>query len=220
MAHPSTPRLDTRQKTIDSPSGHKRALDRAQRAVCRILVNRHGLSRAEIGRHCGWDHKAVGTAAGNKYMPPDRVEDDEREIQGRPGLVTIVDELIGKKGSRGKQRICKREPSYDFDSPLNTPSNTSNSSSNSTPRATSTRRRTREMTGRPNFLDQFVDDAALDSAWKDAFVRAGLTEEGLRRLAGRDSAFIADSTQQIFPNMSTFERGLFITAVRALVIWV
>ncbi|KAJ7078014.1 hypothetical protein B0H15DRAFT_540339 [Mycena belliarum] len=189
-------------------------LDRSQRALCRILVNGHKVTRVDIARYCHWDRKLVGKAARIGYFPDDVEANDEEELQRRPELVEIKTQLIKlhQEAYPNKTRTVTTRSATE-----RTSSAPSSKASSSSKTVTSAHNYARTATRkRYKFLDCFVKKSTLDATYYDLFIAAGLTEESLRRMAGHDAPFLIRFFEALIPQSSGVDRALFATAVRDL----
>ncbi|KAJ7439099.1 hypothetical protein FB451DRAFT_1415902 [Mycena latifolia] len=204
-------------------ASHTPALDHAQRALCRILMTRHKLTQASIAEHCGWTPHAVSRAARNNYVSPDTVADDETVVQGHPELVRLMDELVQKQknsGTPAAPKLIKKfgntQKSPGAPATAKAAASKAAQAGASSSAAPSTRGRTHKANAPQRFLDQFVKGAALEPDYYDFFVAAELNEEGLRRMAHLDAAFLKDYLRGLVPESTESDRVLFVTADRRI----
>ncbi|KAJ7183896.1 hypothetical protein C8R46DRAFT_1344575 [Mycena filopes] len=203
----------------------RRQLDRADRALCRVLVNRHNIP-AEIihERFKDWAVVTINKAVNNKYSSAD--EDLESDVTRLPQdfYQTLEKREAESSGSlkftktnqpKGHTSISTRASSADTASSTST----STSGSGSGNRASSTVRIANPVhtthVPKDRVLWDTITRASLDpGVWYPILKTAGFTEQNLARFAPVADHFIDDFLKRSFPAMTEVERALFIIAVK------
>ncbi|KAJ7349583.1 hypothetical protein DFH08DRAFT_806936 [Mycena albidolilacea] len=214
-------------------------LDRWERALCRVLVQHHGISRNILHDYFGCAQSTISKAVDNHYAQPDRTEnDDEILLSGRNFDAILKKILKMKQGfARKKSRFGGHQHAYseparqrNRGSKTHTVSSSSERKANlprliamesarnpSTPKAPSpTAPRVASSPG--PFLKKFVAKLPLDEGWYKKLKNAGFDEGKLRHFAGLQTEKIEKFIEKTFPEMSAVARFLLVTAIEGVAI--
>ncbi|KAJ7461358.1 hypothetical protein B0H11DRAFT_2241790 [Mycena galericulata] len=214
--------------------GRRRAIDRAQRALCRVLVKLHDIPPLLIQRRFGWSTCIINRAAENHYSPED--QDVEEDFMYLPeDFPAILEALIedNKDGAgdagNGKHLATKktkktrrymygppksRSKRQQRKAPASLPSAPERSSgSHDIPAAKAPEPLIAPppptLTPDELFLRTFVENIPLRGRWYLALKKAGFTEETLRRTAGIPKLKVDEFVAATFPEITPVERFLF-----------
>ncbi|KAJ7107791.1 hypothetical protein C8R44DRAFT_804220 [Mycena epipterygia] len=222
--HSRTVATCNKSEALASESSRPRALDRSERAFCRVLMKRHHISALLIHRRFGWGLSSIKRAAGNHYVPEDEVEKDLSFLPA--DFHSILEELIDDKKKLGGNTGTKKRPSTvtqqkpiksvpQIESRNVRPKTRQQKGHAVAPSSTSVRHRD-EATADQAFLRTFVKDIPLDAQWYEVLKDAGFTKEKLLRVAGISEGKIDKFITETFPEMKSLDRLLFVEALNKL----
>ncbi|KAJ7449410.1 hypothetical protein B0H11DRAFT_1928568 [Mycena galericulata] len=215
--------------------GRRRAIDRAQRALCRVLVKLHDIPPLLIQRRFGWSTCIINRAAENHYSPEDQdVEEDFMYLpEDFPAILeALIDEnnkdgagdvgdgkhLATKKTKKTRRYMygppksrSKRQQRKAPASPPSAPERASGSHDVPAAKISEPLIAPPPPTLTPDelFLRTFVENIPLNGRWYLALKSAGFTEETLRRTAGIPKLKVDEFDAATFPEMTLVERFLF-----------
>ncbi|KAJ7466455.1 hypothetical protein FB451DRAFT_1402195 [Mycena latifolia] len=191
-------------------STNSRALDRSQRAMCRVLVKRCQIPPSAIQRHCLWSLTSISKAVNNTHAPKDKdVHNDQSLLP--PTFHATLGKLIAQKESEGGRRTRSRsEKDKKQDNAKRTAA--------PAPRAATPSPSAQDKTSKTSFVRDFVARVPLKPTWHLILKNNGFTEESLRRIAGIPKHDVDDAIARAFPEMLVADRILFVAAVARLAI--
>ncbi|KAJ7915235.1 hypothetical protein B0H13DRAFT_2324483 [Mycena leptocephala] len=183
---------------------NQQCLDRWQRALCRVLVQHHGVPRIILRDHFGCAGSTISKAVDNHYAQPDRTENDDEILSSETNFDAIL---------RESSPECK--PDLARLAALGSPRNPSTSKAPSlSPLVTA-----HCATSSPgSFLKRFVAEVPLDEGWYEKLKNAGFDEDKLRRFAGLRTDKIDKIIEKNFPEMTAVARFLLVMAIEGLAI--
>ncbi|KAJ6601064.1 hypothetical protein DFH09DRAFT_555565 [Mycena vulgaris] len=222
----------------------QQCLNRWQRALCRVLVQNHGVPRIILRDYFGCAQSTISKAVENKYTQPDRTEEDDEILSSETNFDEILKEFLkmkhcfpGKKSTLGgnqhahskparrrsrgsKIHTVSSSPERKPDLPLLTALGSAHKPSTSkAPTLLSPLAIAHCATSSPgSFLESFVAEVPLDEGWYEKLKNAGFDENKLRRIAGLRTEKIEKFIEKTFPEMTAVARFLLVTAIEGLAI--
>ncbi|KAJ7751912.1 hypothetical protein DFH07DRAFT_774600 [Mycena maculata] len=212
----------------------RRAIDRAQRALCRVLVKIYNIPPLLITHRFGWSTSAINRAAENHYVPEDEdVEDDPSHLP--EDFYAILGELIEENKDVEERTGAEKHPATNTKTPprLGTPKTRSKRLQQAKTAAIIRRKSVQASSGDNHdsaapkavsplpvgppkaltpdqlFLRTFIARIPLNEKWYTVLQIAGFTEETLRRTAGIPKVKVDEFIAETFPAMTQVERFLF-----------
>ncbi|KAJ7880118.1 hypothetical protein B0H13DRAFT_1891915 [Mycena leptocephala] len=218
-------------------------LDRWARALCRVLVQRHGIPRIILRDYFGCAQSTISKAVDNHYVQPDRTENDDEILLCDPNFDALLKEFLktkhcfaGKKSRLGGHKHGYSEPAScrSRGSKTHTVSSSPerkaylphlatlgsahnpSTSKGPTPSPLATAHRRASSPG--PFLKKFVANVSLDEGLYEKLKNAGFDEGTLRHFAGLRTEKIDKFIEKTFPEMSAVARFLLVTAIEGVAI--